>query len=232
MPSMFTTHTFTNGSVIDSNQMNTNFNDVKAAFNTNAVQVDGTVQATTASLGAGIVTNAKLADLSVTQTKIADVNVTTAKIADLAVTNAKIADSTIAIGKLASSVVSSGTWTPVSTYNYSGTSGGSWYKVGDIMTFYGWVLLTGTISGGNTITVSLPSGEYGSEAQSSIEVRWTGGIFGTGFYAGKVLVASNGLMTPYYVAGGGFMTSFANQYTGQSANSVVMTFNGVVRKVS
>ena len=223
MPSMFTTHTFTNGSVIDSNQMNTNFDDVKEAFNTNAVQVDGTVQATTASLGTGIVTTAKLADLGVTTAKLADLGVTTGKIADLAVTNAKIADSTI---------VSSGTWTPTASYNGTGTAGGSWYKVGDIMTFYGYILLTGTISGGNSITVSLPSGEYGSEAQSSVEVRWTGGIFGSGFYAGKVLVASNGAMAPYHVAGGGYMTSFANQYTGQSANSVILTFNGVIRKVS
>jgi hypothetical protein len=222
MPSFSNTYTLTNGDVIDATQVMANFADNKTYFNTYTVQTDGTVQATTASLADGIVTTAKLVNLSVT----------TAKIADLAVTNAKIADSTIAIGKLASSVVSSGTWTPTASYNGTATAGGSYYKVGDVMTFYGWILLTGTISAGNTITVSLPSGDYGSEAQSSVEVRWTGGIFGSGFYAGKVLVASNGSMTPYYVAGGGLMTGFSNQYTGQSANSVTMTFNGVVRKVS
>jgi len=71
MPSMSTTYTFTNTNVIDAIEMNTNFNDVKAAFNTSAVQVDGTVQATTASLGTGIVTSAKIADDTIVN---ADIN--------------------------------------------------------------------------------------------------------------------------------------------------------------
>ena len=231
MPSMFTTYTFTNGSVIDSNQMNTNFDDVKEAFNANAVQVDGTVQATTASLGTGIVTTAKLVDLGVTTAKIADLAVTTLKIDNLAVTNAKIADSTIAIGKLDSSVVSSGTWTPTATYNGTGTAGGTWYKVGQLMTFNCYIVLTGAIVAGNDIFITLPTGSYGSELYGSMEVTWTGGIFGTSVYAGRVALAG-GYMVPYHVAGGGFSTAFANQYTGQSANNVVMTFNGVIRKFS
>jgi hypothetical protein len=107
MPSMTTTYTFTNGNVIDSLQMNTNFNDVKAAFNTNAVQVDGTVKATTASLNDGIVTSAKLADLNVTTGKLADLGVTTAKIADLNVTTGKIADLAVTAAKIADSAITS-----------------------------------------------------------------------------------------------------------------------------
>lgn len=70
MPSMFTTYTFNTGEVIDSLQMNTNFNDVKAAYNANAVQVDGSVQATTASLGNSIVTGPKIANDAIVNANI------------------------------------------------------------------------------------------------------------------------------------------------------------------
>jgi hypothetical protein len=107
MPSMSTTYTFSTGTVIDSLQMNQNFIDVKLAYNTYAVQTDGTVQATTNSLGTGIVTTAKLADLNVTTAKLVDLGVTTGKIADLAVTAAKIADLTVTEAKIADSSITS-----------------------------------------------------------------------------------------------------------------------------
>jgi hypothetical protein len=90
MPSFSNTYTFTNGDVIDATQVMTNFADNKTYFNTYAVQTDGTVQATTASLADGIVTTAKIANLGVTTAKLADSSVTSAKIVDDTIVNADI----------------------------------------------------------------------------------------------------------------------------------------------
>jgi len=125
---------------------------------------------------------------------------------------------------------SSGTWTPTGPFNISSASG-SYYMVGQIMVFEALVFLTGTLSGANSFTVTLPSGSYGSTA-GAIQAFWSNGGFGTAIFQGAVLVGTTGSMSPYQTAGGGQLVDFANAYSGTNVTGSYMILRGAIRKLS
>ena len=78
-------YTFTNGEVVTPEKLNDLVDD--------------------ATINAGAITTAMLADVAVTTGKIADLGVTTGKIADVAVTDAKLASNAVTTAKIAGAAV-------------------------------------------------------------------------------------------------------------------------------
>ena len=171
MPSMSTTYSFTNGSVIDAIQVNTNFNDIKTSYNTNAVQIDGTVQATTASLGDGIVTSAKIANdtivnadinsaAGIVDTKLATI-ATALKVSNSATTATNANTASAIVARDASGNFSAGTITATLSGNAttsSSTTGASASCSGNSATATALqtARLIGGISFNGTANISLP----------------------------------------------------------------------------
>ena len=76
-------NTFSPNTIINSSEVNSNFDTIYNDYNGNVAA---------ANLATGAVTTAKIADANVTTAKLADANVTTAKLADASVTSLKLAE--------------------------------------------------------------------------------------------------------------------------------------------
>jgi len=79
MATLNITNTFSNSTVANANEVNTNFGDVKTFVEGSLVHADGTVQAGSSAIATGAVTTAKIADDAVTAAKIGVLTNTTAK---------------------------------------------------------------------------------------------------------------------------------------------------------
>lgn len=122
----------------------------------------------------------------------------------------------------------SGTWTPTVTNNGLSASG-SYYQVGQLMTFYILVFFTGTAVSANSIGISLPSGTYGDTHGSIQTFFWQ--TLST-VYAGTAFVTTTGQIQPYNVGTNGFMTGFSTHWNGNSLSGSFMEIRGVIRKTA
>lgn len=122
----------------------------------------------------------------------------------------------------------SGTWTPTVSNNGLSASG-SYYQVGQLMTFYISVFFTGTAVSVNSIGISLPSGAYG-DTHGSIQTFFWQTL--SNVYAGTAFVTPTGQIQPYNVGTNGFMTGFATHWNGNSLSSTFMEIRGVIRKTA
>lgn len=122
----------------------------------------------------------------------------------------------------------SGTWTPTITNNGASASG-SYYQVGQMMTFYILAFFTGTAVSANSIGITLPPGTYGDTHGSIQTFFWQ--TLSTVF-AGTAFVTVNGQIQPYNVGTNGFMTGFSTHWNGTSLSGSFMQIRGVIRKTA
>lgn len=232
MPSMTTTYTFTNGNVIDSLQMNTNFNDVKAAFNTNAVQVDGSVKATEASLNDGIVTSAKIANdtivnadinsaAGIVDTKLATI-ATAGKVSNSATTATSANTASAIVARDGSGNFTAGTVTANLTGNVTGNVTGNLTGTASGNLVSGGAL--GTPSSGTLANCTFPTlnqNTTGNAATATNATNATTAANLTGFAKGTVVTTFTN------VSAGGrnrMLVAFAHGLGGQPSGAAV--YNG------
>lgn len=209
MASLNVPYSFSNGTVANALDVNSNFTAVKSFVESSLVQADGSVKAGTAAIDDLAVTTGKLADVAVTAAKIANAAVTTDKIADDAVTAAKVAD---------------GATLPVNiTGNSGSTSSVAWTNVS------GKPAIGDVFNNGGTYSINITgSAGYASSAGSTGSATNASNLVG-----GSTVFAWSAVLGQYYtgnqVGVGGWLYLYSVQGGSAATQALVVDSGGAVK---